>query len=541
MKVALYARVSSEKQDVELSVSAQLKALRDYAGKNGHEVVAEFVDEAESGKSSNRPQFLKMIAVAKKPDRPFEGILVWKYSRFARSREDSIVFKTILRKKGVSVVSITEPLEDSPQGKLFEAIIESMDEYYSANLGEEVTRGMRESASRGFYMASHAPYGYRRIKVKDGMKERPKLATEPREVQVVTRVFKEAALGKGLKGIIKDLNNEGIASPRGNYWAKTTLHKILRNETYTGTMVWGKNSIRKQAPIKVQDAFPPIIDYETFNKVQKLLRSRDKAYLHPKRAASNYLLSGLAKCGYCGKALIGHEAKSGKFNYYVCGTLMKRGSGTCEAKYLNSQLFERTVIDNIRARILTRENLEKLVKLVNEDIGSTSKSATEQLGTINKEIVDTNQRLSRHYDALETGKVKLEDLAPRIQQLRIRLEQLEMSKYELQQKLSDRKVELADLKTVMKYVDELGRVLSESPLVERKSFIKSFVKEVEVKGDDVTMKYILPIKSDGQTEEKLSVLSTVHYGGAEGIRTPYLLTASQTLSQLSYSPTGLKI
>ena len=150
MKAALYARVSSEKQDMDLSISAQLKALREYAARNGYDVVREFVDEAESGKTTHRPAFREMVSQARRPSKPFDITLVWKYSRFARSREDSILFKAILRKNGVKVISISEPFEDTPTGRLFEAMIESLDEFYSANLGEEVTRGMRESASRGF-------------------------------------------------------------------------------------------------------------------------------------------------------------------------------------------------------------------------------------------------------------------------------------------------------------------------------------------------------------------------------------------------------
>ncbi len=239
MKTAIYARVSSEKQDVDLSISAQLKALREYAERNNHYVIREFVDEAESGKTTNRPAFREMIAQARRPAKPFEFILVWKYSRFARNREDSIVFKTMLRKAGVQVISITEPFEDTPTGRLLEAMIESLDEFYSANLGEEVTRGMRESASRGFYVSSYAPYGYRKIKVPDGSRERLKLEVEPYQAQIVQRIFKEVTEGRGLVEVAKALNREGIISPRGNSWGKTTIHKILTNEAYIGTLVWG--------------------------------------------------------------------------------------------------------------------------------------------------------------------------------------------------------------------------------------------------------------------------------------------------------------
>src|SRR4030043_292815 len=183
MKAALYARVSSEKQDVDLSISAQLKSLREYCARNGYEVVKEFVDEAESGKTTARPAFREMISAARRSEKPYNLILVWKYSRFARSREDSIVFKTMLRKNGVRVISISEPAEDTPTGKLLEAMIESLDEFYSANLGEEVTRGMRESASRGFYISARAPFGYRVVKVNDGGKDRPKLEVEPNQAR----------------------------------------------------------------------------------------------------------------------------------------------------------------------------------------------------------------------------------------------------------------------------------------------------------------------------------------------------------------------
>ena len=144
--VALYARVSSDRQDVDLSVAAQLRALRDYAAKNDYMVVREFVDEAESGRIADRPQFRKMIDEASRSQAPFREILVWKFSRFTRKREHAVAFKSMLRRKGVRVVSITEHADDTPTGKLMEAIIESVDEFYSENLAQEVVRGMREAA-----------------------------------------------------------------------------------------------------------------------------------------------------------------------------------------------------------------------------------------------------------------------------------------------------------------------------------------------------------------------------------------------------------
>ena len=161
--VALYARVSSDRQDVDLSIAAQLRALRDYAEKHDYLVAREYVDEAESGRIADRPEFQKMLNEAAKPEAPFKEILVWKFSRFTRKREHAVAFKSMLRRRGIRVVSITEQADDTPTGKLLEAIIESVDEFYSENLAQEVVRGMREAASRGFWMTTYAPYGYKRV------------------------------------------------------------------------------------------------------------------------------------------------------------------------------------------------------------------------------------------------------------------------------------------------------------------------------------------------------------------------------------------
>ena len=114
MKAAVYARVSSDSQDVDLSISAQLRAIREYANKHGYEIVREYVDQAESGRSASRPQFKEMIAIAKLKSPPFQAILVWKLNRFARSRVDSVTYKTLLKNKGIRVISINEHLDESP-------------------------------------------------------------------------------------------------------------------------------------------------------------------------------------------------------------------------------------------------------------------------------------------------------------------------------------------------------------------------------------------------------------------------------------------
>jgi site-specific DNA recombinase len=529
MKATVYARVSSEKQDVDLSISAQLKSLREFAAKNGHEVIREFVDEAETGKTTARPAFREMIAMARRSPKPFDIILVWKYSRFSRSREDSIVFKTMLKKVGIRVVSINEPAEDTPTGKLIEAMIESLDEFYSANLGEEVTRGMRESASRGFYLSAVSPYGYVKTRVKDGNKERIKLQIEADQSHVVRRIFSLVIEGNGLAEVVKLLNKEGIAGPQGKGWGKTSIRGILGNEVYTGTAVWGRDSIRNLPVVRSENAWPAIVSKEVFAQVEGLLKERAPLARHPRRVDSRYLLSGLARCGHCGKALVGQDAKSGKFTYYVCGTLLKKGAGSCSGRYLNSGRFEAAVIEKISEHVLTTDNIKRLVDIVNEEMGVLSHEYGERLDGTVADIADTDRRLERLYDAVETGSIQLADLAPRIQQLRLRREQLQATKWQLEQELSDRRVEFADESAVASCAAELREMLNDGSLLERRVFLRTFVKEIKVTGKCVLVTYTNPIMPGGGIEDRLPVLSIEHGGGRYRTRTYGLLRVKQML------------
>ena len=341
--------------------------------------------------------------------------------------------------------------------------------------------------------------------------------------------------------VAKALNREGIISPRGNSWGKTTIHKILTNEAYIGTLVWGRSSLRNLPPIRSEGAWPALVDRDTFKRVQALLKERAFVTTHPKRVASNYLLSGLAKCGYCGKALVGQDAKGGQFHYYVCGTLLKKVSGSCSSQYINSQKFENLVINRIKEQILTYDNLKELVSLVNEEMDSAASDYRERLNVITVEIDNVNQRLERLYDALETGSLQLADLAPRIQRLRQRQEQLHAAHWEMENLLSDRKVELADMETVKSYVEDLRNLLEDSQLTERKSFIKSFVREVRVTGTEVLLSYNIPLSAGSASQETLVVPPIVHYGGPFGIvpellfERKELIPALQSLLVTDYS------
>ena len=144
---------------------------------------------------------------------------------------------------------------------------------------------------------------------------------------------------------------------------------------------------------------------------------------------------------------------------------------------------------------------------------SASKSYQDELDAISDEVVNISHRLERLYDAMETGKIDLDDLTPRIHELRNRQKKLQARRVQIESILSDRRVVLASPEIVKSYVDDLRNLLNNSSLAERRAFIRSFVKEVKVTGDEVFLTYTMPLSPRGVSEEKVGVLSTVQYGG----------------------------
>ncbi len=473
----------------------------------------EYIDEAESGRVADRPQFREMIEEGSQPKAPSEVILVWKFSRFTRKREHAVAFKSMLRRKGVRVVSITEHADDNATGRLLEGIIESVDEFYSENLAQEVVRGTREAASRGFFLASNAPFGYKRVKISDGAKERPTLEVDPATTPVVKEFFESSLRGNGLKEICRELNDRGVTN-RGKRWYKGGLHYLLTNEAYTGAAVWGRTSKGEKAqdPVSVEGAWPALVSRELFVAVQQAMSERAPKVQRPARVGSRFLLSGLLKCGVCGRPYSGQGAKSGQFAYYICGTLFTEGAGTCSARYLNAPRVEEFVVEKIRERILTEETIVELVTLVAEEIDAMAGELSGRLEVVEAELSDVRKRLERLYEAIETSELTLEVLSPRILSLRHREEQLEAARDDAERQLEQRRVELPNTEEIKGYVADFREFLQEGTFPERKALIRNFVEGIEVNGDEAVLTYTIPMPNDGVTSESASVLDFVKSG-----------------------------
>lgn len=317
---AAYIRVSTDDQ-VEYSPDAQLVEIRKYAASHGYVLPNEFIflDEGISGKhTEKRPEFNRMIGTAKQKPRPFDAILLWKFSRFARNREDSIVYKSMLRRElGIDVISISEPLADDKMSIIMEAMIEAMDEYYSLNLAEEVKRGMTEKARRGG-LQSTPSFGYRA--------EGNVLVPVPEEAALVRSIFDRFIAGEGLFPIAKWLNDMGVKTHRGNRFENRTIEYILRNPVYIGKMRWNptgrtRRDFSNENIILADAQHQPLISQETWDAAQRRMASVKAQWKYHGRPVTEHKrwMSGLIRCADCGSTLIFASPHYWKCNGYVRG------------------------------------------------------------------------------------------------------------------------------------------------------------------------------------------------------------------------------
>ena len=337
--------------------------------------------------------------------------------------------------------------------------------------------------------------------------------------------------------IIKTFNAEGIPSPGSKQWRKTTVHKLLCNEAYTGTLVWGHKARDGQKPVRVEAAFPAIVSQQEFQRVRKLLEARAPAVTHPRRAASPYLLSGLAKCEPCNKALTAAEAKSGKYTYYVCQSILKKGSGSCDTPRLNAKSFEDIIISNIRENILTECNVRDLVKLLDEEMDGIAREQRQNLETIEAELEAVKRKLDRIWHFVESTDLDMADASERILEHRHRREQLEAAAEQARAVLSQRRELLDSADIIAAFATDMSEFLRNSELTETKAFVQSFVKEVLVRPGGATIIYTIPTPQDspirGRDVAEIALndrVRSIGYGGGPArVRTWDLPVMSRTL------------
>ena len=507
MKRAIaYCRFSSDLQREE-SIEAQLRAINNHCEQNGYILLATYADRGISGtRADNRPEFQRMIARACEGD--IDAVVVHKYDRFSRNRADVAVYKSILKKNNVKLISVLENFNDDPESIILESVIEGMNEYYSANLSREVRKGLQENALQCRSTGGPAPLGYSVDPVTK------KFVLNEREAGAVKLIFEMYLAEHSYTEIINELNRRGYKTRRGLPFAKNSLYEILQNERYTGIYIYVKDTSKNSkgkyvrhgaeydsdAVIRIPGGMPQIISEEDFRKVQEKMSARQhKAAKFS--AKQEYLLSGKIFCGECGSPFAGNsrrpDANHPIYVSYKC-TRHNQRDEKCRNPEINREKVENAVIQKLSRMIFDPEVIPTLVLEYNDYIARRSGSAKNTLDSLKKELASVETKIAKAVDLMiETGSAAI----------KAKLAELESEKEKLGFEISRLEVELGREQYTEETVRELfvaaEKQLRNGTLANRRAVIEQYVDKVVVYPEKIEI--YLKIMGDFEMKEVVNV------------------------------------
>ncbi len=395
-KAVIYARYSSHSQ-TEQSIEGQLRDCKAFAEAEDIQIVGEYIDRAISGTTDNRPQFQQMIADSKHGG--FDAVIVYKLDRFARNRFDSAVYKAQLKKNGVRVLSAKEHITDSPEGIIIEGLLESMNEYYSAELSQKVRRGMRENVLKGKTTGGNIALGY-----KIGTDKRFEI--DEKGAALVRRIFTDYDQGKTFAMICAELNAAGYTTSRGKKYRNSTITRILSNRKYIGE--YTSVSVDTVVPC------PAIVERDLFERVQAKLMDHLQKHRH-RNPAHNYILTGKLVCASCEHPMCGISGKShtGKIYYYY----------KCGCKRFSATEMEETALKAV-TDYLTAENCKKIADAAYK-LYQQERRENPELQAAKATLRDVTQRLENAVEAILSGlsSATIRNAIPELESRKAALEQ----------------------------------------------------------------------------------------------------------------------
>lgn len=389
-KAVIYARFSSDKQREE-SIEDQVRACRKKAEERGDLVVEVYADHAKSGTTTDgREEFQRMMQDARRGG--FETIYVYKLDRFARDRYDAAVNRKALRDCGVEIRPVAESVPDGPEGIILEALLEGMAEYYSANLAQNVLRGMEGNARKCLHNGVKT-FGY------DWAEDKTYVINEE-EAEVVREVFARRLTGEAINSIGADLARRGYVTRSGKQAGFTMANNILKNERYTGVYKWGD--------VRVEGGMPQIVPEGVFAMAQTI-KSRKR---RSKEVWDDFVFKGRGICTECGSNLVGvsGRGKMGvKYNYYQCAK-------KCGCKPIRADWLEEQVAAHLRVMLSDRSCAMAVAVAVSHAV-ERSKD-TDRLGAAKKAKTDAERGMRNLLQAVEQG-MDYEDVRPRMEALKL--------------------------------------------------------------------------------------------------------------------------
>ena len=380
----IYVRVSSAEQIDGTSLESQERFCQEYAKRENINVLKVFIEKGESAKTANRTEFMKAIALCSQKKNNIKCFIVYKVDRFARSQSDHISVKETLKKYGTELHSVTEPIGDSPMGKMMEGILSTFAEFDNNVRTERSVNGMRERLKQGIWVWQ-APLGYYRTS------QGANISPDPKFAPYVELAFNEFAKGiYTFESLANFLNERGFVTKCGNKATPSLMDKIIKNPLYCGIIkVWD---------MEHKGSFNHIVSEELFNKCN----GRKKKEYMPRIAKNpNFPLRKLVVCESCQHSLTGSSStgrKGVKYPYY------HHQKQTCSSsKFIPKETFEQLFVEYL-ADITPSPEYEKVFKAIVIDIWKNNfKKLDEQNEQVRKEIkVFENQR-QRVFDMHQSG------------------------------------------------------------------------------------------------------------------------------------------
>ncbi len=408
-KSVAYLRMSTDKQ--EYSIDSQLRLIKTFAERGGYWLMDTYIDEGISGRQAEkRPAFMQMIDDSSKGI--FEYVLIYDSSRFARNLEQSIVYKSLLKRNGVSLISITEPMVDEDTSLITDALLGAMNEMYSRKLSKVVKRGMEQKALGNEYF-SCAPYGYKKPRKKP-------LEIIEEEARIVKIVYQKFMEDISPFKIAQELNLLNIKTKRGKCIDKRWVQKVLTNPTYKGYMLW---KIEDRTYYKKAN-HPAIIDEDTFDKVQEKYNTNKKRIKHKGRPLEyhKHWLTGILRCPVCDTVYVYAKSYSNKSDRFRCGGYV---SGRCDiSKSYRIPDLEILVINELYSIINSKENFYNL-KFTKITTYTNSDLITKEINQLNKTLKRAKDAYLSEIDTLEEYKETKERLQKKITELENKLTEKE--------------------------------------------------------------------------------------------------------------------
>lgn len=494
-KAAIYARVSTSRQaDGEISLPDQIAQCEAYCARQGWPVAATYVEPGASARDDDRPQFQEMIYAATRSDQPFEVIVVHSLSRFSRDSLQAGIYTRDLEKAGVRLVSITQDLGESELGEFVRKVFHLMDEHQSRENAKHVHRAMLENARQGFWNGAKPPFGYTtRIAERRGGRDKKILVIDDAEAAIVRHIFSLAAGAEGppmgVKAIATHLNRRAITR-RGRLFSTGSIYDILTTTTYTGVHHFNRNDARRKRarpPSEwIEVRVPQIIEARAFNAVQALLQSRNPKTTPPRVVNGPTFLAGLAKCAYCGAALIQNTGKGGRYRYYCCSAKLKAGPEACRGLRMRMDELDGIVLEQLERQILAPDRLEQVLGDYLSTARDRDARAKETLARIRNDHAETKAAITRLLELVEKGVMDLEDpeLRQRLIDLKFRRDELGDEITAINRRMADAAPQITSEK-VRALSDLLRKNLRSEDAHFRQAYARLLLKEVRVSDDDI--------------------------------------------------------